>query len=131
MYRFFVYGTLRPTGGNFEGFANLHDTGRTHVLEGYSMYDYGGSFPYAVDGMGGNTIIVTEVETDDPNVADGIDWMEAGAGYTKKEITVDGRKGIIYVATDPDTIQSELDLIPNGDWLKHKEEHGRRKVLAD
>jgi gamma-glutamylcyclotransferase (GGCT)/AIG2-like uncharacterized protein YtfP len=99
---------------NQEAFANGMEYVETKKLEGFDMYSLG-AYPYVVENDKG-TIKVDLFQVDDVT-KQRIDAMEFGAGYSAKEVVIDGKPGTIYYFnnTIPDTKKVE-----DGDWVTYK-----------
>jgi gamma-glutamylcyclotransferase (GGCT)/AIG2-like uncharacterized protein YtfP len=150
-----VYGTLRPTGGNYESFLEGYTYQEQNVtLDGFTMYA-GSGYPYMVQG-GDKTVVATLVYIDEfmyDSVLQRLDFLE---GYHEGAEAVNHYNRIahtfdldgetitawIYVASDyvAKILPKQYPVIEHGDWLKHwevreaewwKNHHALQVELAD
>jgi len=88
-----------------------------HGLRGYLMYSLGG-YPCIVKADRQKEVVVEMYRV--PNdIASSVRSMEIGAGYIERVVSVDGKKGSVYVYTMK---PGRGSLVPNGDWASYKEE---------
>jgi gamma-glutamylcyclotransferase (GGCT)/AIG2-like uncharacterized protein YtfP len=129
-----VYGTLRPTGGNYEHFLEGYTTREEVVtITGFTMHaGMDSGFPYLVRG-GDGTIVATLVYVDDEvydGVIRGLDSLE---GYDKNRTNnhydrithtfdLNGEEvtAWIYVAgvRVAEEVVQTIPVLADGDWLK-------------
>ena len=113
-----TYGSLRKGEYNFDRFPGLKWLG-TYQLQGYKLYSLG---PYpGIKHTGNNTDLLTVdlIDCGSSKTKETIDNMELGAGYSKKELTLEsGTKGTLYLY---DGNINESNLVPSGDWTKRHE----------
>lgn len=132
-YPVLVYGTLRPTGGNYEYLLEGETTDEQDVtLHGFTMYGESGC-PYLA--LGDRTIVATlmHLDTERYNLVMGsLDGLEGFRGegnpmnnYDRilHTFTMDGVEiqAWIYVASAnllPDIIRS-TPILEGGDWIAH------------
>lgn len=118
----YVYGTLRKGQYNFDRINNNFGSDSIkkvseRVIEGFKMYTIHDWYPAVVyTGRPEDKIVVEEVKVT-PEAKTFIDRMEAGAGYTIKQ--VDGLD--IYCMLEDDMDDGLTGVIESGDWVKYIE----------
>jgi gamma-glutamylcyclotransferase (GGCT)/AIG2-like uncharacterized protein YtfP len=132
MFPILVYGTLRPTGGNYENILEGYTVHEELVtLDGFTMYAYSG-FPYVA--VGGNTIeanliyIHPSLYTD---VMRNLDRLEGYSGPGRANhydrilhtFTLEGEEiqAWMYVVNGDlkADVEANLPVIEDGNWLAH------------
>lgn len=138
--KFAFYGTLRPGGRNY-GLVDVPGTevvAKTVAVPGFKMYGTRFNFPYVrFTGNDDDTIIVDLMKVPAERNAWSVHWMELGAGYHVREITVDGETYWIYAYDDK--THKELSAraggsteIPDGNWFTYLgETEAARKSVWD
>lgn len=101
------YGSLKSNHYNFGRFSGQKLIKSDIKLEGYEMFNLG-AYPCIVEGKG--TVTAELQEVSDEAYAN-IQRMEAGAGYSRKEIDIDGVKATLFIMN-----KEEI-----GDWAKKVE----------
>ena len=126
-----VYGSLRPGAYNYDRFKDNYAEGiepfssTVYKVPGYKLYDLG-SYPGINEGTENDVLSVNILACND-KCHQSIMNMELGAGYSAKEITVDGIKVIIYIYDHPG---NPLRLVTSGDWLEHLELKRNKNVSS-
>jgi gamma-glutamylcyclotransferase (GGCT)/AIG2-like uncharacterized protein YtfP len=112
MLRIFAYGTLREGFYNFSRFSSLKKIDTTRI-KGFKLYSTCYGYP-GVKEDSESSIVVDVLEANESDF-NSINAMEKGAGYSIKEIEINGQKGVIYIYNLP--VQKE---IKNGDFKNYK-----------
>lgn len=117
-----VYGSLRKGEYNQEGRNGMKYLS-THEIDGYELYSFG-SYPGIKEGKGKLTVDIFEC-TDQCKKS--IDWMEIGAGYVIKPITIEGKECDLYVYNHDVEGYTKVE---SGDWSTYLKNKKNERVLA-
>jgi len=113
-----VFGSLREGEYNFERYGVTNVLART-VISGYKMYDLG-PFPAIVESEIPEDKITVELHEVSEENYDSITWMEVGAGYTPKTITINNIEATIYTMK-----RCHGPQVVSGDWVTHNKNKRR------
>lgn len=115
--KMFVYGSLRKDMYNSVIFNEEKGDSEyigDGLLDGYELYSLG-SYPAIYEGDG--SVVVELYEVHNQEVFDSIDWMEKGAGYKRKEVTIkvngNDETGYVYVYSRVPSGSK----VEDGDWV--------------
>lgn len=119
-----VYGTLRRGDGNHR-YLRGQKLLSTERVEGFEMFNLGGSYPYIARGGDDITVELYDVTED---VLAPIENMERGAGYQMCKVkTTLGLADIFYMEEKThakyQTGRSRPPKVVSGDWLKWIEKY--------
>lgn len=124
------YGSLRPGCYNWDRgnrSSGMIDNGVT-TISGYKMFSLG-SYPFIIEtGKEEDVITVNKIDITSQEKANGIAWMERGAGYTEKRVELDGEEYTLWVFGE-EVINRIGDLsrfphVEDGNWVEYIKEHG-------
>lgn len=120
-----VYGSLRNNEYNFQRFKDYFPDGiefvKTTTVKGFDLHSMG-SYPGIKESKDENKELVVDVMHCTNQCFHAINSMELGAGYTTKDVEVDGEPHTIYV------YKGNLNNpVISGDWSKFLKD-GRKNV---
>jgi gamma-glutamylcyclotransferase (GGCT)/AIG2-like uncharacterized protein YtfP len=133
-YPVLVYGTLRPTGGNYENFLIGATTAEFTVrLDGFTMYD-NGMFPYL--DRGDSTITATLLFLDEEQYTDRMAVLDRLEGYAEDrtrnhydrilhtfnvgDLTVQAWMYLASPSTMARAHQGGIEVVESGDWIAYE-----------
>jgi gamma-glutamylcyclotransferase (GGCT)/AIG2-like uncharacterized protein YtfP len=128
MKRICVYGSLRVGEYNYNYFKSRYGEDmkyiRTVMLEGYKLYSLG-SYPGIKESQGVETLLVDILEVSE-DLYYSITEMELGAGYSCKQLNIDGIDTTLYVYEGP---VSDKNLVESGDWSNYLKENNKHEII--
>jgi gamma-glutamylcyclotransferase (GGCT)/AIG2-like uncharacterized protein YtfP len=145
-YPFLVYGTLRPSGTNYEPFLGGSTESEKDVrIKGFNMYA-GKGYPFLTSGSREVTATLVYVKPDEyDDVLGGLDYLEGyldeghpNNHYDRVKHTFpddDGNKvtAWLYVAS-PHTqsyVEHSLPVLEEGDWIEHAKKEREKQPVKE
>lgn len=118
--RILTYGSLRKNEYNFDRFKAIYGPNFNYlssiIIKGYDLYDLG-SYPGIKESENPNKDLQVDIMECGDDCYNSIKRMELGAGYTTKNIEIDGEDHTIYIYQG-----NPRKLVESGDWSKYLHE---------
>ncbi len=116
-HNYAFYGSLRQGQYNNRGKQGGMEYQRTAVIPGFKLFSLG-SYPCAIETGNEDDKLTVDLFTVTGQGEYGIHSMELGAGYTYKEVDIDGTSFGIYVYPTSALTRLHDRNVPDGDWVK-------------
>lgn len=115
------YGSLRNDGYNAERMKRLFGNENYKLIKkvtvkGWKLYDTQWGYPAITTSDDPNSEVVMEIFDVSNRIAEYVQAMELGAGYTEASTIIEGEHCIVYVY---DEIPNHFIEVPTGDWIDY------------
>lgn len=126
-----VYGTLRKGDYNHDRYLREYEPLVTERVDGFELYNMGGSYPYIARGADSITVEIYDVP---PEVLAPIESMERGAGYDMVKCKTTLGMADIFCMTEEQHAEYQsfrhYPKILSGDWFEWLQKYKAERLLG-